>query len=167
MTGVGFSESSAQAIADALGQLGSGNLDVLNSNIGTLLTLAAASTGQNIGEMLVEGLDATKTNELLESAVLYLQTIANSGSNNVTKAEMAKIFGVSMSDLVSIASIDTTKITASTKEFTYEAMYKELDDQLKALPDRMGFSNILGNALSNFTYQTGMSIAGNAFTRAL
>ena len=72
-----------------------------------------------------------------------------------------------MSDLVSIASIDTTKITASTKEFTYEAMYKELGDQLKALPDRMGFSNILGNALSNFTYQTGMSIAGNAFTRAL
>lgn len=167
MTGVGFSESSAQAIADALGQLGSGNLDVLNSNIGTLLTLAAASAGQNIGEMLVEGLDAAKTNELLESAVLYLQTIANSGSNNVTKAEMAKIFGVSMSDLVSIASIDTTKITASTKEFTYEAMYKELGDQLKALPDRMGFSNILGNALSNFTYQTGMSIAGNAFTRAL
>ena len=167
MTGVGFSESSAQAIADALGQLGSGNLDVLNSNIGTLLTLAAASAGQNIGEMLVEGLDAAKTNKLLESAVLYLQTIANNGSNNVTKAEMAKIFGVSMSDLVSIASIDTTKITASTKEFTYEAMYKELGDQLKALPDRMGFSNILGNALSNFTYQTGMSIAGNAFTRAL
>lgn len=167
MTGVGFSESSAQAIADALGQLGSGNLDVLNSDIGTLLTLAAASTGQNIGEMLVEGLDATKTNELLESTVLYLQTIANSGSNNVTKAEMAKIFGVSMSDLVSIASIDTTKITASTKEFTYEAMYKELGDQLKALPGRMGISNILGNALNNFTYQTGMSIAGNAVTRAL
>lgn len=167
MTGVGFSESSAQAIADALGQLGSGNLDVLNSDIGTLLTLAAASTGQNIGEMLVEGLDATKTNELLESAVLYLQTIANGNSNNVTKAEMAKIFGVSMSDLVSIASIDTTKITASTKEFTYEAMYKELGDQLKALPGRMGISNILGNALNNFTYQTGMSIAGNAVTRAL
>lgn len=167
MTGVGFSESSAQAIADALGQLGSGNLDVLNSDIGTLLTLAAASAGQNIGEMLVEGLDAAKTNELLKSAVLYLQTIANSGSNNVTKAEMAKIFGVSMSDLVSIASIDTTKITASTKEFTYEAMYKELGDQLKALPGRMGISNILGNALSNFTYQTGMSIAGNAVTRAL
>ena len=167
MTGVGFSESSAQAIADALGQLGSGNKDVLNSDIGTLLTLAAASTGQDIGEMLVEGLDAAKTNKLLESAVLYLQTIANNGSNNVTKAEMAKIFGVSMSDLISIASIDTDKITASTKEFTYEAMYKELGDQLKALPDRMGFSNILGNALSNFTYQTGMSIAGNAFTRAL
>ena len=167
MTGVGFSESSAQAIADALGQLGSGNLDVLNSDIGTLLTLAAASTGQDIGEMLVEGLDATKTNELLESAVLYLQTIANSSSNNVTKAEMAKIFGVSMSDLVSIASIDTTKITASTKEFTYEAMYKELGDQLKALPGRMGISNILGNALNNFTYQTGMGIAGNAVTRAL
>lgn len=167
MTGVGFSESSAQAIADALGQLGSGNKDVLNSDIGTLLTLAAASTGQNIGEMLVEGLDAKKTNELLESTVLYLQTIANGNSNNVTKAEMAKIFGVSMSDLVSIASIDTTKITASTKEFTYEAMYKELSDQLKALPGRMGISNILGNALNNFTYQTGMGIAGNAVTRAL
>ena len=167
MTGVGFSESSAQAIAEALGQLGSGNQDVLNSDIGTLLTLAAASAGQDIGEMLVEGLDATKTNELLESAVLYLQTIANSSSNNVTKAEMAKIFGVSMSDLVSIASIDTTKITASTKEFTYEAMYKELGDQLKALPGRMGISNILGNALNNFTYQTGMGIAGNAVTRAL
>ena len=167
MTGVGFSESSAQAIADALGQLGSGNQDVLNSDIGTLLTLAAASAGQDIGEMLVEGLDAKKTNELLESAVLYLQTIANGNSNNVTKAEMAKIFGVSMSDLVSIASIDTTKITASTKEFTYEAMYKELGDQLKALPGRMGISNILGNALNNFTYQTGMGIAGNAVTRAL
>ena len=167
MTGVGFSESSAQAIADALGQLGSGNLDVLNSDIGTLLTLAAASTGQNIGEMLVEGLDATKTNELLESAVLYLQTIANGNSNNVTKAEMAKIFGVSMSDLISIASIDTDKITKATKEFTYEAMYKELGDQLKALPGRIGFNNILKNALDNFTYQTGTTIASNGFVQAL
>lgn len=167
MTGVGFSESSAQAIAEALGQLGSGNQDVLNSDIGTLLTLAAASAGQDIGEMLVEGLDATKTNELLESAVLYLQTIANSSSNNVTKAEMAKIFGVSMSDLISIASIDTDKITKATKEFTYEAMYKELGDQLKALPGRIGFNNILKNALDNFTYQTGTTIASNGFVQAL
>lgn len=167
MTGVGFSESSAQSIADALGQLGSGNLDVLNSDIGTLLTMSAAEAGQNIGDMLVQGLDAQTTNKLLESMVQFLQKIANDGTNNVTKAEMAKIFGVSMSDLISVASINTDKIMESTKSFTYETMYQELSKQLKELPGRMGYNNILGNALSNFTYQTGMSIAGNAVTRAL
>lgn len=161
MTGVGFSSETAQSIASALGQLGSGNIEVLNSEIGQLLTIAAANANQNIGEMLVDGLDASKTNILLKSAVEFLQNIANDSSNNVTKAEMAKMFGVSMSDLVSISNLNTEKIASEVSKNTYEGMYTELTKQFKELPSRVGLVNMVENAFKNFTYQQGMKMASN------
>lgn len=163
LTGVGFSESVAQEIASALGQLGSGNKDVLNSEIGMLLTMAAASTGQNIGQMLSEGLDARTTNDLLFSAVSFLKSINDTSENNVTKAEMAKIFGVSVSDLISLNNLSEAALLdiQNKSNLTYNNMFSELKAQFDALPERLGISNILENLFSNFTYQTGMSIAGN------
>lgn len=163
LTGVGFSDESAQSIASALGQLGSGNLDVLNSEMGTLFTMAAASTGQNIGEMLVDGLDADTTNKLLGSVVTFLQTIVNNNANNVTKAEMAKIFGVSMSDLIALSNLNATALETVSKSAAlgYEQMYGELIDQFDKLPSRLGIGNILSNLFSNLTYQTGMSIGSS------
>ena len=99
--------------------------------MGTLFTMAAASTGQNIGEMLVEGLDADTTNKLLGSVVSFLQTIVNNNANNVTKAEMAKIFGVSMSDLIALSNLNATALETVSKSAALgdEQMYGELIDQ--------------------------------------
>lgn len=167
LTGVGLSDATAQNIATALGQLGSGNVDVLNTQMGTLLTMSASNIGKNIGEILNKGLDADTTNSLLKSMVEYLKTIAGDGTN-VTKAELAKVFGVSISDLIAVAQMDQAAINTITDDLlTYGGMYGELRDQFNKLPSRMGISNILENLFGNLTYQTGMSIASNPASYAL
>ena len=125
--------------------------------------MAAASTGQNIGEMLVDGLDADTTNKLLGSVVSFLQTIVNNNANNVTKAEMAKIFGVSMSDLIALSNLNASALETVSKSAAlgYKQMYAELIDQFDQLPSRLGMGNILSNLFSNLTYQTGMSIGSS------
>lgn len=167
LTGIGLSNEAAQSIATALGQLGSGNVDVLNSQMGTLLTMSASNVGKNIGDILNKGLDADTTNKLLGSMVTYLKTIAGEGTN-VTKAELAKVFGVSISDLVAVAQMDQAAINTITDDLlSYGGMYTELRNQFNQLPSRMGISNILENLFSNLTYQTGMSIAGNPASYAM
>lgn len=167
LTGIGLSNETAQSIANALGQLGSGNVDVLNTQMGTLLTMSASTIGANIGNILSEGLDAETTNSLLASMVKYLQSIADNGTN-VTKAELAKIFGVSISDLVAVAQLDQAAIQTINEDLlSYGGMYTELRSQFSKLPSRMGISNILENLFSNLTYQTGMNIAGNPASYAM
>jgi hypothetical protein len=167
LTGIGLSDQTAQSIATALGQLGAGNVDVLSSDVGRLLTMSANTVGANIGEILNEGLDADTTNRLLAAMVGYLQSIADNGTN-VTKAELAKVFGVSISDLVAVAKMDQAAIkTINDDLLSYTGMYTELRNQFNQLPSRMGISNILENLFSNLTYQTGMSIAGNPASYAM
>jgi len=167
LTGMGLSESTAQSIASALGRLGAGDVGVLTSDVGTLLTMSASAIGKNIGDILNDGLDAETTNKLLSSMVNYLRTIASSGSN-VTRAELGKIFGVSMSDLVAILNMDQNAIRTVTDELlSYPDMYTKLRQQFAELPGRMGIANQLENLFSNLTYQTGMSIASNPISYAI
>ena len=167
LTGIGLSSETAQSIANALGRVGAGDVDILSSDMGRLLTVSANAIGENIGELLNTGLDATTTNKLLSAMVNYLQTIADS-SSNVTKAELAKVFGVSISDLVAVTKMDQAAIrTISDDLLSYTGMYTELRNQFNELPSRMGISNILENLFSNLTYQTGMSIASDPVSYAM
>lgn len=167
LTGIGLSEQTAQSIATALGRLGAGDVDVLTDDIGKLLTMSASAIGINIGEVLNEGLDAATTNKLLMSMVGYLQTLADTGTN-VTKAELAKVFGVSISDLVAVAKMQQSDIRAINDDLlSYTGMYTSLRNQFNQLPSRMGIANILENLFSNLTYQTGMSIAANPVSFAM
>ncbi|MCK9470213.1 MAG: hypothetical protein M0Q88_00475 [Bacilli bacterium] len=167
LTGIGLSDQTAQSIATALGRLGAGDVDVLTDDIGKLLTMSASAIGINIGEVLNEGLDAATTNKLLMSMVGYLQTLADTGTN-VTKAELAKVFGVSISDLVAVAKMQQSDIRAINDDLlSYTGMYTSLRNQFNQLPSRMGIANILENLFSNLTYQTGMSIAANPVSFAM
>lgn len=167
LTGIGLSDQTAQSIATALGKLGAGDVDVLTDGIGKLLTMSASTIGINIGEVLNEGLDAATTNKLLMSMVGYLQTLADTGTN-VTKAELAKVFGVSISDLVAVAKMQQSDIKAINDDLlSYTGMYTSLRNQFNQLPSRMGIANILENLFSNLTYQTGMSIAANPVSFAM
>lgn len=170
LVGVGFNESAARNIATAIGQLGSGNLDVFNSNIGTLLTMSAArsASGLSISDMLNQGLDAELVNDLMLSMVQYLQEIAYNSSTNVVKSQLSDIFGVSISDLQAVKNLSERDLKATYDNvMTYNNMFTELTDQFKLLREREGWANLLENAMANFQYQTGLSIANQPILYAM
>lgn len=164
LTGVGLSDATANAIATAIGQLGSGDISGLSSSqMQNLMVMAASRSGNlNYADMLTGGLNYNTTNYLMSSVVSYLQELG-SYSNNVVKSQLAQTFGVSMSDLMAL----TKNLKGSDLEtllntnMSYSGMYEELAYQMGQLKTREGISNILENLFSNLTYQTGMNIASN------
>ena len=168
LSGIGLSDTAAQSIADALGQLGSGNVDALgSSDIQNLIVMAASKVGLNYGEMLNTGIDAKQANDLMLGAVEYLKDVANTGTN-VVKSQLANVFGVTVSDLVAVNNLgDSALKKVHSDMLSYSGMYGELTAQFKELPERLGISNILENLFSNLTYQTGMSIGSNPALFAL
>lgn len=166
LTGVGLSDSLASSIGEALGKLGSGDTDVLSSDVGQLLTISASRTGLNIGDLLQNGLNAKNTNDLMLAMTEYLQEIANSGSN-VVISSLSKIFGATVSDVAAVTNLTSERLDEIYKDMlTYQGMYTELQNQFGQLAERQGIANILENLFSNYTYQTGMTIAANPATYA-
>ena len=160
LTGLGLSESTASSIAQALGYLGSGNIENLSgSAINNLLVMAASRANISYADLLTKGLDALDANSLLLGMTQYLQELGAS-TNNVVKSQLAKTFGVSVSDLVAVQNLgDMTNLYKNV--MSSEAMYKELTSQFGSLTTRLGGAKILENLFSNFQYSTGMNIANN------
>lgn len=162
LVGLGFSESTAQNIATALGQLGSGDVTALaGSEMQNLLVMAANKVNKSYADMLMQGLNASDANELMKGVIDYLHDIG-SYETNVVKNQLAGIFGVTVSDLVAAANLTSDSLTTVYNDLlSVNDMYNELEDQYDALPGRVGISNILDNLFSNLTYQTGMNIGAN------
>lgn len=166
LTGLGLSESTASSIAQALGYLGSGNIENLSgSAINNLLVMAASRANISYADLLTKGLDALDANSLLLGMTQYLQELGAS-TNNVVKSQLAKTFGVSVSDLVAVQNLgDMTNLYKNV--MSSEAMYKELTSQFGSLTTRLGGAKILENLFSNFQYSTGMNIANNPILYSL
>lgn len=165
LVGLGFSESTAQSIADALGQLGSGDVSSLaGSNMQNLLVMAANKMNKSYADMLLQGLNATDANDLMKGIVLYLQELGTYGTN-VVKNQLSGIFGVTVSDLIAVSNLSGENAknldTVYNDLLSVNAMYDELKDQYDKLPGRVGIANILDNLFANLNYQTGQSIGSN------
>lgn len=162
LTGVGVSDSTATAIASAIGQLGSGDVSsVGSSGVQNLLVMAASNSGLDFGTLLNAGLDAADTNKLLFGLTEYLQEIGTS-SSNIVKNQLSELFGVTVSDLVSVSNLSAKELaTTFNSAMSTSNMYSELYNQMNTMTERMGIANILENLFSNVTYQTGMRIASN------
>ena len=162
LTGVGVSDSTATAIASAIGQLGSGDVSsVGSSGVQNLLVMAASNSGLDFGALLNAGLDAADTNKLLFGLTEYLQEIGTS-SSNIVKNQLSELFGVTVSDLVSVSNLSAKELaTTFDSAMSTSNMYSELYNQMNTMTERMGIANILENLFSNVTYQTGMRIASN------
>ena len=104
LSSAGMSDETVSAIAQAIGDLGSGNYEVLSSNVGTLLNMAAARAGLPIGQILNQGLTADNTDVLMRSLISYMSEIGGENSN-VVKSAYSKLFGFNVSDLVSATNI--------------------------------------------------------------
>lgn len=168
LTGMGLSDEAASAIAAAIGQLGSGDVDQLSSSeINNLLLMGANKGNVSYAEMLTNGVTADDVNSLMYGMVSYMQEIATS-DNNIIKNQLAKTFGISVSDVISAANLTQSNLDELKGEYlAYEGMYGALRDNFAELPSRLGIANILENAFANFTYQTGANIGSNPALYAL
>ena len=154
---VGFSDSTISALSQALGNLGSGNVSALNGTaMQNLLVMAAANSGLDYGQLLINGLNESNVNTLLESVVTYLQDIAQS-NNQVVLSQYAEVFGVQVSDLVAALNINTEAIKDST--LNYSQTIDELGGQLNSLASRMTIPQMLENVFANAQFSLGQGIA--------
>lgn len=165
---VGMSQNAVTTIANALGQIASGQVDALTGNgAGNLLVMAANEAGLSIAEILAEGLDAKNTNKLLQATVNYLAEIAESSKgNNVVQQQLATVFGVKASDLkaaVNLAEPGSTNDIFG-KNLTYGNMIKQLNDMANSMIMRTSVGEFMTNVWDNAQYSIASSMANNPIT---
>ena len=168
LVGVGMSDSTATSIAQALGYLGSGNVDALsNSELQNLLVMAASKSGTlSYSDILENGLSATDADTLMNSLVKYLAEVNTSGSN-VVKSQLASTFGVSYSDLKAASSLSESLDDISGNFMSYSGMYDELAYQLDQVSSRLTMAQMLGNVWDNLEFNLGETIASNPALAAI
>lgn len=168
---LGVSDSAVSTIAEGLNYLGTGNVEALNSNdsLQTLMAMSASRAGISYADILTGGLDANTTNKLMKSMVEYLSDIAsNTDNNQVTKAAYSTLFGMNITDLLSISNISTNDLEAIyNSSLTYQNALDELNTQLNSVSSRLHISQIIDTIVDNASSATALSIGNNAATYGL
>jgi hypothetical protein len=162
---VGMSQNAVTAIANAIGQVASGQVDALtNGGAGNLLVMAANDAGLSIADILIEGLDAKETNKLLQATVNYLAEIAESSEgNNVVQQQLADVFGVKASDLRSATNLAESKTTNDIfgEYKTYSNMLKQLNNMAGSMIMRTSIGEMMTNVWENAQYSLASGMASN------
>ena len=168
LSGLGLSDSAASSIAQAIGHLGSGDITNLsNSAIQNLIAVSSSGGGASFSDLLTRGLDAGRVNDLLYNMLTYVSNNIATTNNNVVRSELAKTFGLSVSDVISIQNLFESEDAQSTinnlynNVMSFTDMYSELTSQMNDLSGRVGIANIIQNANKNFLFSTGMSIGAS------
>lgn len=161
---VGMSESGVQTIAQGLNYLATGNAEALagNSSLQNLLALSATNAGLNYADLLSTGLNADKTDMLLESMVRYLQGIYSNIGNNVVKSAWSNISGLGVSDLRAISNLSQTEIAnIAGNDMTYSNAINEFQYQLSKIEERTSVAEYATNLMDNILINVGNTILGN------
>ncbi len=162
---VGMSSNSVQGIARAFGQLAAGDISGLTSGgMGNLMIMAANQAGLSMTDILADGLDASETNQLMESMVKYLQEIAiSSADSRVVQQQIAKVYGLTASDLRAARNIGGTGAIASSN-MSYQGGINRLYDMANTLYARTSMGEMMGNVWSNAQYSIASGMASNPVT---
>lgn len=167
LSSVGMSSNAISSIAGALGQLASGNITEIGSNMQNLLVMAASKAGLDYAGLAQGGMAADDVNKLMASMVEYLQEIATS-DNNVVRSQYASVFGMTMSDLrasINLGADDITELSKSVMGFN-DAI-GELEYQLGQIDSRTSLAEKFNNMMTNIKYGIGQGIATNAGLNAI
>ena len=163
MSALGVSDATINLISQGLGYLGSGNYSALLGNEGlrNLFGMAASRAGTDVGSLLTSGLTASSASALLSNIIGIGQNIATSG-NNVTRSAFANLFGLSVSDIISLTNITASDLKAITQNIvSYETMRNETANQLRTMSERTTTSEKIQNVISNMMVGLGANVATN------
>lgn len=156
---VGMSSGSVENIASALGMLGSGDVSGLagNSAMQNLLVMSASKAGLSYANLLTGGLTASDTNSLLSSMVEYLAEIA--GSNKVVQNQYAKVFGMSMSDILSASNLKSSVAQIRGTNENYGSAMENLFGMAGSMGSRVSLGEMMANMWDNSQYSMASGVA--------
>jgi hypothetical protein len=162
---VGMSDTAVNSIANAIGLIGSGQLEgITGGGAGNLVIMAASNAGIPIADILTNGLTSEDTNKLLQAMTEYLAKIADSTSDNqVVQQQLANVFGVKASDLRAAASLTTKGSIGSIagSSYTYSQMLNHLTDMASTMHKRTSMSEMMTNIWENAQYTLASGVANN------
>lgn len=148
---LGGSTSTVTSLAKAINSLGSGDISDLGSGISNLILMGVAQAGLDYGDILNGGLNAQETSEIMNNVISYMSSMYSGTESNVVRNQLAKAFGVTVSDLV--AASKTPKVEGGVSA-----------DISNLLSDYSGFTHFstqVSNLMDNLIYSWGTGIASN------
>ena len=170
LSSLGMSEGAITNIAQGINYLATGDVQNLanNSSLQTLFAMAATNTGKEYSEMLLDGLDAGTTNDLLRSVVQYLKSIAEGSENQVVRRAYGDIFNLSHSDLKAISNLTDAEIsTLANNMLSYTGMKNEINTQMAMVATRTSLASMLDTVYENVLYGVASDMANNPITFAM
>lgn len=160
---VGMSQEAVQGIAQAFGQITSGDVSGLTGNgTGNLLIMAANEAGISIADILQEGLKADETNELMQAMVNYLAEIAETSSDSrVVQQQLANVYGIKASDLKAATNLATSLSDVAGQDLTYGGMVGQLKHMMNTIRFRTSIGEGMTNMWDNMMYSMASTQASN------
>lgn len=170
LSSLGMSSESLTQIATGLNYIATGDVTSLasNSSLQTMFAMAASNVNLEYSELLLNGLDASTTNKLLESMVVYLKDIADNSDNQVVKAAYGDIFNMSHSDMRALSNLTTAEISSlAGNNMSYDQMQKEVNNQFNQLASRTSLATMMTNIYDNVMYGMASDMVNNPVTFAM
>lgn len=164
LSSLGLSNETVTNIATGINYLATGNVQGLanNNSLQTLMAMSASNAGLDYANLLLEGLDASNTNKLLQSMVEYLKTIAENSDNQVVKAAYGDIFNMSVADMKAISNLTNSEIASiAGTNLSYQTLLNETSNQLLQTVTRSSLAENMNNIFSNAVFGMGMDMASN------
>ena len=158
---VGFSNTSG--LAGALGKLAAGDISgISDGGYGNLLVMAANQAGISITDALADGLDASKTNDLMSAMVSYLAGIYNdTHGSNLLAQQYASVFGLTASDLKAAASLNRSNQAVHGNGLSYGGMLAQLNNMADSMYSRAGVGEMMSNLKDNLKFGIASSMANS------
>ena len=170
LSSLGMDSGTLSQIAQGINYIATGDVTSLsnNSSLQTLFAMSASNAGLSYSDLLLNGLNASNTNKLLESMVMYLKDIAENSDNQVVRAAYGDIFSLSMSDMKAISNLsksDITNIAGNT--LTYNGMMSEVNNQMSQLHKRTNIAGMLSTLYENAVFGVAEDMMSNPATYAM
>lgn len=144
MYSAGLSQNTVEGLAKAINSLGSGDISGLGSGgISNLLIMAAARAGMDYGQLLNQGVTGQQATTLLQNVTSYLAEMGQNQSN-VVKAELGKVFGVDITDIIASQKVGTVNGSVSAD---IENLF---NDYGNFITTGTGIKNIMANMMYSF-----------------
>lgn len=169
MSSVGISSEAINTIAEGINYLATGNVESMASNtqLTTMFAMAASRSNMEYSEILLEGLNADKTNKLLEGMLSYLADIAKGADNQVVKGAYGNILNLKASDFKAIENLSKSISSISSNTASYSSMIAETESQLSSLWTKVSLSEQLSNIYDNAIYSVASDMVNSPVTWAM